>query len=460
MHHEGERVNTSLRLLPVLILAITLCGCDAISHRADADSNVRVVEAAFFEGGYGIHWHQKIAEEYSRAHKDEGVVVELWGDPRMRDKVKPRILRGDPPDVMLDQYLPIWKMIAAGKLLPFNDVLDQPVNDSGELWRDQFIPGTLDSFTSDGKCYGIPTSFGAWGCWYDAKLFREHGWTPPATWSEFTAVCAEIKAAGIAPLAFQGKYPYYAWYSYISVAQRCGGLPLINRMNALEPGAFSHPDAIAAAKLWQDLVRDYFQPGYEAMNHLESQLEFVNNKAAMIFCGVWLFNEMKESTPPDFEMRVFNVPAVEGGKGNPKLFNGLGMEQMLVTSDGRYPEDAMDFARYMISMQNGADMASSIGVISPLKGGCPRETVGPPLQSVLDMIDAAPGVFNVRLYDLLLEWREQVAHIALASLMQGDITPEEFGRQLDEGLVRAQQDPDVIIPPFTPYDPASLGETP
>ncbi|MCC6490272.1 MAG: extracellular solute-binding protein [Candidatus Hydrogenedentes bacterium] len=424
---------------------------------------MRSVEVAVFEGGYGITWHQKTAAEYTAAHAGEGANVNVWGEPRMAEKVKPRILRGDPPSLIMDNRLPLWLMISTGKLLPFDEVLDRPAYGSDLPWRDLFLPGTLDTYTSGGKVYAIPTSFGAWACWYDARQFREHGLSVPRTWYEFEALCRQIDAAGIAPIAYQGKYPYYAWFTYISLLQRCGGLALINRVNAMEPGAFSDPDALKAAGMLQDLARRYFQKGSLAMSHTESQLQFVNNKAAMIFCGVWLENEQRDTIRPGFELRCFNVPAVEGGKGNPHVFNGLGTEFVFMPTEGRNPDVAADFTRYMVSLEKGPDMGASIGVISPLRGGCPPSAVSPALQSVLrmldeSMVDGTPGIFNVRLAELLLEWQQQVMIPSLAGLLHGSLTPEEFARRLDKGIAAARANPDIAVPEFKPYDPEIFGE--
>jgi hypothetical protein len=57
-------------------------------------------------------------------------------------------------------------------------------------------------------------------------------------------------------------------------------------------------------------------------------------------------------------------------------------------------------------------------------------------------------------------WRTQVMGLAIAELLRGEITPEEFGARLDAGIAAAKADPDVIIPPFQPYDPAAFGEAP
>lgn len=445
-------------LAAVLSAALALPGCDAIQRNVADPGVTAPVEMAVFEGGYGIHWHQKIARQFNAERAAAGIQVDLWGDPRVIEKVKPRLLRGDPPDLMLMNFLPIWRLVAADKLYVLNEALDTPLPGRDRPWREEFIPGTLDAYTSNGQVYAIPSAFGAYACWYDARLFREHGWEPPATWAEFEALCEAIKAKGIAPFAFQGKYPIYAWWTFQTLVHRTGGLAAINRINALEPGAFQHPDVVRAAGLLQKLGTEYSQKGSQAMTHTESQLQFINNNAAMIFCGLWLSNEMKESTPPSFEMRCFNIPPVAGGKGNPALFNGAGWEYIYMAKSARHPEATLEFLRYMVSPERAPDMGRSIGVITAMKGATPREAVTPPLQSALDMIESAEGIFRIRLEDLLLTWRVQVMEPGTSKLLSGEITPEEYCAMLDEGVAAAKADPDAIIPPAVLYDPAAFGE--
>ena len=447
-----------VRWIAVSVLTVAF-GCDAVRPIPDGENAERVVEVAIFEGGYGIGWHQKMAEQFNELNRDRGIRIELWGDPRAADIIKPRLLRGDPPDLILDERLPLWLLIGADKLRPFTAALERPARGSDQAWGDLFDTGMLDMFRSDGEVYALPAAYGAWACWYDARMFREHGWEPPTTWAEFLALCEIIQASGIAPLAMQGKYAsFYAWNTYVSLLQRVGGLAAINRINEIKHGGFTHPDAIEAARLLQELAVNYMQRGAMAMTHTESQLHFVQGAAAMIFCGIWLENEMKDSTRPGFEMRAFTVPPVAGGKGNARLFHGQGMEYLFVPTDARYPDIAFEFARYMVSPESAEDMARSIGVISPLAGATPRDALTPTLQSVLDMIEASDGLFNVRARMLLPAWTAQVMNAAIADLLRGKITPEEYGRRLDDGIAAARANPDVVIPDFQRYDLVALGE--
>lgn len=413
------------------------------------------LEVAVFEGGYGTRWHRGVAAAFAA---ETGTPVNLWGDPRLEDKLKPRLLRGDPPDVIMSNNLPFWLLIANGAAHPLNDALAKVPPGGTASWGDSFFPGMLDAYQTEGRIYAVPNAFGAWMGWYDARMFREHGWVPPTTWEEFIALCEAIAAAGIAPLTFQGKYPVYAWWTFSLLVQRCGGAALINRLNAMEPGAFEDPDAVRAAALLQDLARRFFQPGALAMTHTESQLQFVNGRAAMVFCGVWLENEMRASIPPGFELRAFNVPGTPGGRGNPSVIFGEGTEFLFVPAGAAHPEEATAFCRFMVSPARAASLATEIGVISPLRGATPRNAVSPALSSVLDIVDQADGIFALRHRTLLPRWNNRVMIPQLGALVEGRVTPEAFCTAMEAGVRTMAADPDVIIPPAVAYAPATLGE--
>ena len=144
-------------------------------------------------------------------------------------------------------------------------------------------PGLLSTFAYEGKTYAMPSNYSMW-CWYNRKQFRENGWEAPKTWGEFTALCEKVKKAGVAPLAFQGKYPYYAWATLLSLYQRLVPFEEWYELQDFKPGAFMKPDFIKAAGMLQEMAQKYFSSAL-AMTHTESQMEWVNGRAAMVFCG-------------------------------------------------------------------------------------------------------------------------------------------------------------------------------
>lgn len=427
-----------------LLPALAVChGCSL--QPADKKSAV-TLEVAVFEGGYGIQWHKGVAREYERLHPS--VRVNLWGDARVDEKIKPRILRHDPPD-LASCTLPAWKLIVADKVYPLDEALRSKAYGQDKPWRDTLTPGVLADYKYHGHYYAMPSNLTAWVCWYDRRQFRSHGWKPPKTWGEFERLCAQVKAAGIAPLAFQGKYAGgYAWPTLLSLYQRLVPFDRWYAMQDLAPGAFTDPEFIHAARLTQEMATRYFEPGAMAMTHTESQLEWVNGRAAMIFCGLWLKNEMKNAIPPGFEMACFAVPAIEGGKGDPRAVYGGGAENFFVFSEARHPREALDFLKFMLSKQSAKSYIQQLDTLSPVRDSVKGVPISPALQSAVDVLGRSDRLYSDRLADLYLTFGKSVLPDAITDLLTGRATPEAFGSRLEAAMEQVRKDPDVYKPPL------------
>lgn len=441
-------VNRARRqMLPSLLAAVLLpcallfTGCSVEEEKAGPRIEL---EVAVFEGGYGIDWHKSVARQYEQMHPD--VKIDLWGDPRVDEKLKPRILRRNPPD-LVSCILPVWKLIVADKLYPLDEALDTRAYGQDMTWRQSLVPGLLAPYQYEGKSYAMPTNLGVWACWYDRRQFREHGWEVPETWGQFTALCEKIKAAGIAPIAFQGKYPTYAWSTLLSLYQRLVPLEKWYEMQDIKPGAFLEPEFIRAAELLQDMGTKYFEPGAMAMTHTESQLEFVNGRAAMVFCGLWLKNEMKDATPEGFEMACFAVPMVEGGAGDPKAVYGGGGENFLVLRDARHPKEALDFLKYMVSLEPAQTYIRQLDTLSPVANSVKGIEISPELQSAVDVLEGSSCIYSDRLSNLYLEFGKSSMPDALAALLSGKMTPQQCGETLEAAIEEVRENPDIYKPP-------------
>lgn len=71
---------------------------------------------------------------------------------------------------------------------------------SDEPFVDNLATAAKQTYTNDGKLYGVATSSWGGGILYNEDLLKKVGFTePPKTWDDFLDLCAKLKAAGITP---------------------------------------------------------------------------------------------------------------------------------------------------------------------------------------------------------------------------------------------------------------------
>jgi N-acetylglucosamine transport system substrate-binding protein len=430
------RMRTMMtRLIAILTAGLVLA---ALTGCARKDRSVRAsgkeIEVSVFLGGYGLDFFQDVARTYEKAHP--GVKVNLWGDPRNIEKLRPRFLAGDPPDAFW-AFLPIWRLADGGALYDLDKGLDTKAYGQDITWRESFIPDAMATTLVHGKTYFVPTDLSVYVMWYNVGMFRQHGWQVPQTWDEFFALCEKIKAAGIAPIAFQGRYPDYALSTLLNLFQRkVGSRPLFALIN-LEPGAWEHPELVASARsLREMMVKGYFEPGCMGMTHTEAQMEFVNGRTAMVPCGTWLKAEMANSTPKDFEMSCFPYPAATGGKGDPSVAE-ISLGYWCVPSQAANINGGVDFLKWLTSLDNANKFCKEKDTLFAVKGA--DRYVAKELAPAVAVIKHAKYTWAPMMSSWYPEFSKRIGD-GLASLLTGNITPEEFCQRLEAHAERVRRD--------------------
>ena len=84
---------------------------------AQPDERARI-EVPLFEGGAGLDFFFLTAREFEKQRPN--VHVDLYGDPRIADKVRVRILEGTFPEVS-NAGLNWWSVIRNGEVLPLDE---------------------------------------------------------------------------------------------------------------------------------------------------------------------------------------------------------------------------------------------------------------------------------------------------------------------------------------------------
>ncbi|MCU6707877.1 extracellular solute-binding protein [Paenibacillus sp. J5C_2022] len=269
------------------------------------------LKVSFFQGGYGDSWFVWLKEQFEQQY--EHVTIELEGNPKMNEIIQPRMESGtNVPDIVFVDDSLMRKWGPAGLLTDITDLYQEPLADG------KTIAGTITDSTDNamdvfGKRYGVPWTKLTQGIIYNVKLFEENGWTYPETWEEMEGLVEQIKAKGIAPFTYPGQYPMYLFPFGHAAYLQYGGPEFIEKLtNPSEediPSLYEHAGFKRAYGLLEGMIQeDWMLKGTLALNHTESQMEFLRGKAAMILNGEWLENEMKDALPEGFSMRMMPIP--------------------------------------------------------------------------------------------------------------------------------------------------------
>src|SRR5690349_17917068 len=182
---------------PLVVLALAL-GCSGDSDKAggtgDSVSKENPkelkgdLEVQSFEGDYGIDFFKKMAEEFQQ--KNPGLKITVDGHPRVWERLRPRFIAGNPPDLVFPGWgFDHWAAAEEGQFEDLNAALDGKPYEGEGTWRETFKPDILKLGASEGHQYMLPLYVMEYGWWYDANLWEKNGWTPPKTYEELLTLC-------------------------------------------------------------------------------------------------------------------------------------------------------------------------------------------------------------------------------------------------------------------------------
>ena len=402
----------------VAILALPLIICP----RAFAASVH--VELAMQEGGEGVAIFRQIISSFEATHPN--IKIDLEADPRIDDLLRVRFLEKNFPEITNSDFGG-WNLIHHGDVASLDEALDRPIAHSTR-WRDTFLPGTLDRYTEAGKTYAIPLSYYVQSIWYNRAMFAAHGWAIPRTWPDFLKLCETIKSEGIAPLAFQGRYPYYGEMLVDGAYYQLAGPAAFIAQKNLEPGSFDNANLRQALSWTQQLATRYFQNGAMGMGHTEAQLQFFLGHTAMIPCGSWLKSEMVGKIPESFELGTFNLPTVDYPKGDPTALNATG-GYYTVFSHAKHPAEAIEFLRYLTSPAVAAQFCRGTDIPVAIKG-VNETNLSADLSQLAAMIKTSSASYGAAPGEGFPEMGQHIDDVLL-DVMTGKVTPDVAANRLE-----------------------------
>ncbi|MEV4641475.1 N-acetylglucosamine/diacetylchitobiose ABC transporter substrate-binding protein [Actinoplanes sp. NPDC049548] len=430
-----------------------LAGCDNGSGAAAAadyfgEPAARPLDVVIFNGGFG--------EDYAKAHeamfveRHPGAKVKHTATKTIRDDLDPRFLHGTPPDVMNNDganAFVLGTLVNEGVLCDLTELLEAPsLDDPAAKVGDALLPGTVTAGTFNGRLYSLNYALTVFGLFRDAALWDRQGWQPPKTWDEFLALAPKMKAAGVAPWAHAGQYPYYMGWPIADWIQKIGGREAALRIDNLEPGAWRQDAVRTAISMVIEMVRKgYVLPGSDKLSHTESQQALIDGKAAILPCGTWLENEMKETLPAEVKLTIAPVWSASAGDKMPyETVRASAAGAFVVPTKAANKAGGLEYLRIMLSRPAARKFSELTRSLSCVAGAADAVTGSAGLSSAAAVMkQAGPNTISWRFNDWYGDL-DKAWQAAIAEVMSGAITkPEDFSARLQRAADDVAKDSSI-----------------
>ena len=291
-----KRRNISISVL--LIFGMFVCmltGCSGKSGKEEKVTEIEILQykqeaAAYFE---------KVEEKFNATHKNIRLKIESPNDASTI--MRTRFIREDYPDIIgIGGDINYSYFLDAEILMNISDY--KGLDEIKESYKE--IDKNLEFVPTDGV-YAVPYAGNAAGILYNKKIFEEHGWKIPQTWSELMNLCDEIQAAGLQPFTMGFKDTWTCLAPWNGLAVDLAPSDVCRQVNQGKT-TFTENYREVAEKMLQLL--SYGPKDPFAYNYNDACTAFARGEAVMYPIGSYAIPQIK-SVNPDMNIGSFTFPA-------------------------------------------------------------------------------------------------------------------------------------------------------
>ncbi len=374
-------------------------------------------------------WMQFCVDKLNETNPEIEVIIETVGYDSYVQLLKTKIAGDDVPDIF--------------DLTTRSDILD--FVESGyvaDLTSEPFMANITESGTDncnvDGAIYGALPEVTMKVVTYNKTMFDERGYEVPTTLDEFYAICDDLLADGIYPLAYglADGWPIWATFDIDSIPtlfmddlesdalRMSGELTYVGDENfyglmerTRERYMYAQPDPFGTD---QDTVRNMIAQG----------------EIAMIAGGSWELGDISKKTS-DIELGFFALPRTNNPEETVITIQGQGGYMIAEQSENK--EAALKLYEIMFSEESMLFYQDQVGAISTYKD-LPTDGSNPAFEYANEMLSAGMSFSNSNMMSSMPSaFGDFQADQMAAFLMDDSITVEELAQNYDEELARLME---------------------
>jgi len=380
-------------------------------------------------------YFEAVVKAYMDAHPKVKIEIQAESDQGVKDKLRVLAASKTLPDIYFSWAGDFTKKFVRGNLA--KDL----TGDVTGAWKDSFTPAALEAYTYDGKLYGVPITLDAKYMAYNKKLFADNGVAVPTTLEELLAACDTFKAKGFAtPVTFGNQYGWPAIHFMTQLNPYF--VPAATMATDYDPatGAFTDPGYLKALQAFTDINTHCLTPGANGISHEAAQASFLAGKSPMHYIEAVEFFALTEKggAPADLANNwdFFKLPPPASPAGDTGYLEGA-PDGFLVNPDSQHLDIAIDFLKYLTSLDNAKKLVADLGWLSPVQGSATADNTFPQNVTVIQDIAKATG---------MAIWLDTVTQIDVANaylnglqaMLDGTKTPAQVVADIQAAAAKAK----------------------
>ncbi len=337
------------------------------------------VDAVIFNGGYGYDYVTYAADQVNKQKDFSGVTIKVSPSTQIAQQLQPRFVGGTPPDLIDNSGANAIGFNVIAKQCETLDDVFEANNYEGTKISETLYPNVKVPGTFDGKFIALNYVMTVYGVWYSASLFKQNGWTPPATWDDALDLGAKAKAKGKYLFVWGKEAATYYQTMSVNSAIKEGGDEVRLALENLKPKCWSMPQLQAVFKSLGEMVsKGYFVPGGAGTQFTAAQAKWSNDEQAILYpSGGWIENEMKKQTKDGFKMTGAAEPTVTADSKMPyEALHSTAGEPFVVPSQSKNSAGGKEILRAMLSKEAATNFSKTLLAPTIVKGNIPADGFG------------------------------------------------------------------------------------
>jgi raffinose/stachyose/melibiose transport system substrate-binding protein len=284
---------------------------------------------------------QEAIGEFEKSHPNIKIklnTVAGTGAATFPNVLRTRIAGGKAPDLFT-----MWGGTLAAPFIDSKAALDLSPYYKKYNWDQTLLPAAVNAIKRNGITWGAPIDLRAISFYYRKDIFKKHGLTVPASFTELEGACDKLKAQQVTCLSAGGTYGWHAMRVFDFFLEHTAG-PEVHDQLLAGKANWDRPEVVAAFALLKKWTANGWLPsGYMGISPDQAQQLFLQGKAAMVPEGDW-FVTNANAAGLNAETYGFFPPPTDQ---KPVRLDGFA-EQYMISRQSKNPDAAAEFINWWL----------------------------------------------------------------------------------------------------------------